>query len=268
MCFQETKTDDLDEINIEGFEIIMKNRFKYGRVDSGGIILAFRQNLSEFITTHATDSKTVLWFEISKRFTNLEKNLLVGIVYISPENSKYSCRDSFSMIELEMQELSADDKQVILTGDFNARTGTVVDFYDIETEGKDQFSEIFQTMETEPTFTSNDRLRNNEDKAQNTYGKLLIELCKNKKLLIVNGRIGDNSTGRLTCKNSSVVDYFLCDYIMYKYVSNVRVIDQSSLFLDVHTPIVLYLNIQKNTSSDFSKQKVDCVQNFKSWDPS
>lgn len=49
------------------------------------------------------------------------------------------------MIELETQELSADDKHmhVIVTGDFNA--GTVVNFYDIEIEGKDQFSEICQT---------------------------------------------------------------------------------------------------------------------------
>lgn len=81
------------------------------------------------------------------------------------------------MIELETQELSADDKHmhVIVTGDFNA--WTVVNFYDIEIEGKDQFSEICQTTETEPTFRSNDRLRNNEDKVQNTYWKLLIELC-------------------------------------------------------------------------------------------
>lgn len=79
LCFQETKTDDLEEINNDGFEIIMKNRIKYGRVNSGGIKLAFRHNLSEFITVHATGSKTVLWFKISKTFTKLEKNLLVGI---------------------------------------------------------------------------------------------------------------------------------------------------------------------------------------------
>lgn len=47
-------------------------------------------------------------------------------------------------------------------------------------------------METETTFKSNYCLKYNEDKLQNTYRKLLIELCKNKKLLIVNERIGDN----------------------------------------------------------------------------
>lgn len=32
------------------------------------------------------------------------------------------------MIELEMQEWKADDKHVILTDDFNAKTGIVVNF--------------------------------------------------------------------------------------------------------------------------------------------
>lgn len=46
-------------------------------------------------------------------------------------------------------------------------------------------------MEAQPTLTNNVRLRNNKDKLQNTYKKLLLELCKNKKL---NERIGDNLT--------------------------------------------------------------------------
>lgn len=97
-----------------------------------------------------------------------EENSLVGKEYIPPENSRDRCRDLYSVIKLEMQELSADDKHVISTNDFNARTGTVVEFYDIETDGKNQFRKIFQTMETETTITSNDCLRNNEEKVQNT----------------------------------------------------------------------------------------------------
>lgn len=47
-------------------------------------------------------------------------------------------------------------------------------------------------MEAQPTLPNNVRLRNNKDKLQNTYKKkLLLELCKNKKL---NERIGDNLT--------------------------------------------------------------------------
>lgn len=66
MCFQRTKTDDLDERNIEGSEIILNNRIRYGIVNSEEKILAFiRGNLSRFIIINATESQTVLWFEIS-----------------------------------------------------------------------------------------------------------------------------------------------------------------------------------------------------------
>lgn len=84
-------------------------------------------------------------------------------------------------------------------------------------------------MEDDLTFLSNKTERNNEDKHQNAYGKMLLEMCKANKMLIVNGRIGDNLTGKLTCKGSSTVDYFLCDYSTYKYVSNMRVLEQSKL---------------------------------------
>ena len=40
-------------------------------------------------------------------------------------------------------------------------------------------------MENESPLLNNDLKRNNEDKCLNTYGKLLLEMCKSKKLLIV-----------------------------------------------------------------------------------
>lgn len=171
------------------------------------------------------------------------------------------------MIELEMQELCSDDKHVILTGDFNARTGTSSEFFDIENAKNDQFEEIFDNMKDDLTFLSNKTERNNEDKYQNAYGKMLLEMCKANKMLIVNGRIGDNLSGRLTCKGSSTVDYFLCDYSTYKYVSNMRVLEQSKLFSDIHTPIILYLNLQRNTNAAVSQLKVDCLEKINPWDP-
>lgn len=93
---------------------MMTSRIIYGRVNSGEIIRAFKQDLSESISVHSTGSKTVLWSKFQKSLLIYRKKLFIGIVYIPPKNSKYICRDSCSMIELEMQELSADDKNGIL----------------------------------------------------------------------------------------------------------------------------------------------------------
>ena len=43
------------------------------------------------------------------------------------------------MVELEMLELDADNKYVILTGDFNTRTGTDLEFFDIDNARNYQF---------------------------------------------------------------------------------------------------------------------------------
>ena len=42
LCLLETKTDDIDQVDLPGFITILKNRFKFRRVKSGGIVLAYR----------------------------------------------------------------------------------------------------------------------------------------------------------------------------------------------------------------------------------
>jgi hypothetical protein len=49
-----------------------------------------------------------------------------------------------------------------------------------------------------------------KDSVKNHYGSRLLDLCKGNDLFIINGRIGnDKDIGKLTCKNSSVVDYVI-----------------------------------------------------------
>ena len=47
----------------------------------------------------------------------------------------------------------------------------------------------------------------------------LPDMCKTNNLFIMNGRICDYIEGHLTCKQSSVVDSFICDFhIIKKYI--------------------------------------------------
>ena len=52
----------------------------------------------------------------------LNSDLLLGIVYILPEYSRYSSTDAFSQIENEYLEFTEKYKNICLIGDFNART--------------------------------------------------------------------------------------------------------------------------------------------------
>jgi hypothetical protein len=52
-----------------------------------------------------------------------DKNILLGNIYIPPENTKYSCLDAFNEIESEIFQLSEHSDPIGLLGDINAKTG-------------------------------------------------------------------------------------------------------------------------------------------------
>ena len=82
--------------------------------------------------------------------------------------------------------------KVMLLGDINSRTGTLAD----------------HIMQDDNTYTptgdtyvsdTNIRARCSEDASTNEYGKKLLEVCKNARLRILNGRILGDLNGKMTC---------------------------------------------------------------------
>lgn len=102
ICLQETKTDDLDTIELPGYIFKMKNRKKIGR-KSGGMILAYKESLENYIELLDIESKYVLWFKVSSKLVNLNEDVIFGNVYIPPEGSPYFQPDTFDQIENEIR---------------------------------------------------------------------------------------------------------------------------------------------------------------------
>ena len=118
LCFVETKTDDADEINLPGFILHMKNRFTFKRVKSGGIILAYKTELSNFVNIVESESKYILWFKLNKSLFHLPQDVLFGTVYVPPENSKYCIGDPFNEIENELLDFSTNFENICIIGDW------------------------------------------------------------------------------------------------------------------------------------------------------
>ena len=77
--------------------------------------------------------------------------------------------------------------------------------------------------------------RYTKDKLRNNYGHRRIELCKNLKILIVNGRLGkDKYIGKFTCKNASFVDYIIVSLLLYTNVVFFNVANYCEFYSDVH----------------------------------
>ena len=92
--------------------------------------------------------------------------------------------------------------------------------------------------------------RCNSDKFVNMNGTNLIELCKAFDLAIVNGRIGDDISGKFTFANLSTIDYCLISRESFKLVENFEVDEFDETISDKHNAIRVYLNIESKIEED------------------
>ena len=242
-CFVETKINylDIDNLNLpQGYNGKFKCRNYCSKVKSGGIGIIYKDSLETFITEITTDSEFVGWYRISKDILEIPKDLLLGVVYIPPEGSKYTKIEAFEECELELLELlSCNDSLVCLCGDFNARTGGLHDeleyniFNDFGCDG------ITRSMNT---GVESHYERKNDDKQCSKYGMLLIELCKTANLVIVNGRMTNASSSNTTFRNISTIDYVLCCPLLFKYINNFIVHENNPMFSDGHSALELSID--------------------------
>ena len=110
-------------------------------------------------------------------------------------------------------------------GDFNSRTADDPDVIEIFiNEHELDFTQFVENDLAILDTLKIDRKRKSMDAGKNRSGNILLELCRGNNLFIVNGRIGDDypESGRLTCRNSSVVDYYICSLCFFEYFCNFK----------------------------------------------
>lgn len=250
ICLNETKTSDFDNIFIPGYTFKFKHRKTNTKVKSGGIAFGYKNELDKFVSHIDTNSKHILWFKISEEYLNLDSDLLVGNVYIPPENSVYKVEDVFNEIEQEYLQFCSRFKYVLLNGDFNARIGVDLDFYDFSCNLHEESNNIPENIANTLHLYGMKKYRSSKDLSKNAYGNYLRELCRNNNMFILNGRVNGDMEGMFTCRQSSVIDYFICTYDLLPNVDSLYVHDFSSLFSDVHSPVSMTLNVYNFEKTD------------------
>lgn len=249
----ETKTDDFDELELPfEYDYHVKNRKKFKR-RSGGIIIIYKKNTGKLLKFHKSESEFVQWLEILCDASKEGNNILVGGIYVPPAYSKYSDDDAFQEIEDELISFSNNKQNIILVGDFNARTADLPD-YTVPEENLHAILDIEDHSSSDNEYAYEKLLRLNislsrhsEDKARpNQYGRKLIELCKRCSLFIANGRIfQDKGIGITTCKDVSVVDYLIMSPESFELVTDFEICDFNPLFSDVHKAIHFTCRFQR-----------------------
>ena len=126
----------------------------------------------------------------------LQRDFLLAVVYIPPENAKvyelYDDNNGINLLEDVLTMLLHEFKNllIVLTGDFNARIGDMLDFIvddSIDYLVIDDFYEL-------DTFTIN---RKTKYVNLNSFGQTLVNLCKSFIIHVINGRTKGDSLGEL-----------------------------------------------------------------------
>jgi hypothetical protein len=63
---------------------------------------------------------------INNDFLNIPEKLVIGCVYIPPENTRYSSPDAFDEIESEMFQIVKEGEYTGILGHCNAKTGKLL----------------------------------------------------------------------------------------------------------------------------------------------
>ena len=212
----ETQKDHSYDVQLPGYtswHFARRLRHKKAKRASGGFLILIADYLCSCITVDDQTCEYIVWLNIRQHFNGKPRMLYIGIVYVQPEDSTYqSGVDFFECLENElMSKMSRGN--VILCGDFNARTAELID-YVIDDETRNEFPPIVAH-------------RHNHDKKINNYGKKLIDVCKHSGIQILNGRdIYSSDTGINTCvrhNGQSAVDYLIANPAAAQYISEFEI---------------------------------------------
>ena len=154
----------------------------------------------------------------------------------------YSAREydnAFHELEDEMIKFSRNTKHIFLLGDFNSRTSKMLDFVIPD----ENLAEILNTVDDELLLENMFSYRKSR---HNNYGAKLIEMCKRCAMFIANGRLfKDQNIGRMTCKESSLVDYLILAPETFKIITEFEILDINPMFSDIHKQLHFVVNVNE-----------------------
>ena len=146
----------------------------------------------------------------------------------------------YECLQNDVLEFQSRGAQVLICGDFNARTAEEPDF--------------LRTAELQPflpTAPDDDELpdyiphRHNCDKfapGSQTWGPELLGLCQQNNLLILNGRTPGDEYGQCTfqsARGKSTVDYFIASVKCLTAAKSLDVLEEAARYGSDHNPLIL-----------------------------
>ena len=88
-CITETKCDKYDIISVPNYVYLSKPRKQKYIRKSGGIGLLVKQNISKDVDIIDSDCEYIMWIKLNKSIFNIDNDIILGIMYIPPDQSRF-----------------------------------------------------------------------------------------------------------------------------------------------------------------------------------
>ena len=272
-CVTETKLDYTDVISMPGYTFLSQERKQTFIRKSGGIGIFFRNNLESKIKRIETASDYIFWLRMDKALFNIHEDLILGILYIPPAQSRFLNDDEYSNLEMEITSMCIQSPYICLTGDMNARSSNLCDFITADSTiadlmNFDQETLSFFNQVEELVKLNVNRERISQDKSTNNNGYRLIDICISNNLFLLNGRFGkDSKVGKCTFRNQSLIDYTICSIDCMRLLLDFEVIDTDALYSDGHSILKWSSKITHDDTSEKSEPRQQKQKTYKNRDP-
>jgi len=194
---------------------------------SGGVAVFVNDSWSNYVSLwkQSTDG-TRLWLQFQHSGA---APLFLVVVYAPPKGSPYADEGLFDNIATEVGMTQDLGDNILLTGDFNARTNAVDNYVDC-CYFVDHMPDMLPLGNDFPKVFPK---RHNSDKGGlKGWHNEFLDLCRSSGLFILNGRIAGDESGECTCfanGGSSLVDYMVASLALFDCATSL-VVQKCPLF--------------------------------------
>ena len=130
-CIQETWLSSSHNVCLNGYSYFRSDRntrHRRSKRAAGGTVDFFKSSLKKGVQKLGSKISDFLWIKLDRKVFSLNKDIFICCVYIPPQGSvMHIGKEYFETLQSEMLYYSVLG-DVILLGDFNARTGGLQDF--------------------------------------------------------------------------------------------------------------------------------------------
>ena len=217
----------------------------------GGVAVFVLKSLENLVVRLNIDLSECICLLLDKNCLKTDKKVLLCFPYIAHESSPvYQNMSTKGIQNLEslFVELSEKYGQVewIIGGDMNARTGLLDDcFVENNVHNYISYSDFDSSLDE-----INIKRNSKDPSYTNSFGKQLVNFCKENSLYILNGRTPGDEPGNITCianKGKTIVDYFIATKNIFDEIASFKVTPRPE---SDHFPLSISINIKNDVEDN------------------